>query len=649
MRRLLTWITILMACASLPLVGIRAIHSDSPSTACIQLISPSTGDILTLDTTTGTALLDPRAEVPSMPQSAYASVSPDQTHIIDTWSSQSALLLGRRSTTYRRILTTNNSYSRPVWSPDSRYVAFGEITDYANYTLRVNLAIVEVSSSIVKREPMLEKLDSSNFGYQDLIWSPDSNILAAAMYNSTADGTLALRAAQADQSIFVSLSNRRVDHMMWSPNSQSIIVFAAVPNSSTQRTIYFISRDGQILNQLVNAPYEPTVWFSGDSSAPSYKWSPDGNYFYIADSAFGGTHIDIFRFDGVRMLTEPLLILDLPLAWAKLPHTLLFIVGDGEPPQFLYELDAETGKSQLLLDHFITYPRPTSASDSTYMVNTAPDDWPYTVPYVISPDLSQVIAPFGKITSQINVDFRWEWSPDSRRLLITSVQDSTPTLSLWDRNTGEVHQFKFAKARSGVESLPIAIQWLTNDLITLNVRSLWRIESGSNSLVKLISLTGLDYIPDDYNPFQLHADEYISVATLTSYGLYHASDGSPLFTNLPRGDGKIAPFIEPKERAVLLSHSAVVEITNSNYRQLTEASLDLITDRTNVELANTDNLTTPAWSPDGESFAFGVIEPPNARWTVKVMSRDGTLLRSFILSPRTANTPYRQIRWTNCQ
>jgi hypothetical protein len=64
MRRLITYIARLTLCLTIPIIGVRAIHLAPPPDSCIQLLDPIALSVLTVDASTGTALLDARHRFP---------------------------------------------------------------------------------------------------------------------------------------------------------------------------------------------------------------------------------------------------------------------------------------------------------------------------------------------------------------------------------------------------------------------------------------------------------------------------------------------------------------------------------------------------------------------------------------------------------
>lgn len=229
-----------------------------------------------------------------------------------------------------------------------------------------------------------------------------------------------------------------------------------------------------------------------------------------------------------------------------------------------------------------------------------------------------------------------EWSPDHQRLLATSLQQSIFTLMWWQRETHEVHQFQFPDRATDKTSA----DWLTNDYILLHHYigegwKLFRLDLRTKDLVELDSLpNSKEYFLD------WHDDNYLAVSTRTNLTLYRLSDGTALFFDMAPSTGEIAFFVAPDERAALLFRERDSGFGRRN--------LSLVTERTRRIMSNADQFTLPAWAPDGESFAFALIERLKAGWTIRVMSRDGLFIRSFVLPTKTNSTDYEQIRWTNC-
>ncbi|MBX3086772.1 MAG: PD40 domain-containing protein [Anaerolineae bacterium] len=651
MRRLLTWITILMACASLLLIGIRAVHSDSPPTACIQLISPSTGDVLTVDASSDAALLDARNDfplpLPDTNDTYLTTLSPDHTHLIEAIAQTNAglpvqLWLGRRSTTFRRLLTPRSVAARFVWSPDSQHLAFIEMHNWASSDSPVKLTLVGADGNSIQRETIPNNVEDSWLTRSRyFVWSPDSTMIALTMYFSSirSESTLALRSIDSAQSIYVPFPNQEIVYVTWSPNNQYILVFTnELATSPFKGALHVIQRNGQLLQKINLSSIVNLDYLSNNNKTvpTGLQWSSDGHYLFVTVGFSDAPQVDIVNIDGDHPVISTLNSLDRPLLWLAQPHTLVYTTESANRETF-HTLDVTTGQANLLatavLPQYWRWIAP-DFSALSLITNNAPNRYSLRL---ISLASDRIEVPFGEFQSITTASSMW--SPNSQKLMIISEEEATFTIRWLLRNSTEIKQFKFPKQSAADEKL--LARWLTNDVMLLTHviadRTVeWVLDTYSMKAIQLFStFRGTDYY------FDLQGGRYATVTTQSGVLLYRLTDGAVLFSDKTPKAGTF--LVADDERAALLFQDR-----NSG---AAHPSLSMLTNGSNSKLlvSNTDNLTTPAWSPDGEMFTFAVIEPPNARWTVKVMSRDGTLLRSFILSPRTATTPYRQLRWTSCQ
>ncbi|MBX3086773.1 MAG: hypothetical protein KF716_34385 [Anaerolineae bacterium] len=657
MRRLLTWIAISMACASLLLVGVRAIHSDSPPTACVQLLSPTTGDVLTVDANTGAALLDARKDFPlPVAYPLYRSnISPDQRYIIRGVNVSFKGIdfirawIGRRSTTNSHNLTGATLATQFVWSPDSKYVAFTGARGWGTRSILLDFAIMNVDNQTLHREEIPEALDNLWFSSsQDIVWSPDSSTAAVAFHELNVGATLALRPADADQSIRIPFRKETISYLMWSPNSQYVYVFTQ-DDPTTFRKLYVVQRDGHILRQLALPTDLEPMFVDYTISAPRYRWSRDGQYFYLYRSMMNKPRVDVFNLSGKQVTTSSLPVSPqfTSTLWSAQPHTLLYIHADIDAAyQSLVALDVETQQITTLL----------SAVPYNYRVWLSPNSLEFivserintnrSIPHLFSLDLTKHETPFGEILiklangSESNEPIP-NWSPSNQKVMLVSEDDTKFRLVWWNKTTRELKHLDFSKQE--YVGWGVSPKWLSDDLLGIdtlstkvNGRKALLLDEPSMTLTTLLSASS-----DSPYYFAKINDDLVVIATSTNAILYRLTTGSTATVKLPNSLGEIGLIVEPHQRASVL--------LNGRDANFGRASLSLITTTSTMLLVDADYIAQPVWSSDGEIFTFAFANTASASPMLQIMSRDGILLHSFSLPPRTSLTDYSQLRWTTCQ
>ncbi|MBX3086769.1 MAG: hypothetical protein KF716_34365 [Anaerolineae bacterium] len=659
MRRLIVWIAILMSSLSLPLIGVRTLRPAPTNTSCLQLLAPTTGDVVMVDLSTGAASLDARNAFPiplATPISSYyAPLSPDQTRFVEANNVTEAgppafkLSIRKPSTTYRRLLTPSTVAERFVWSHDSRYVAFTEMRGWGANGPVVNFAIADAATSHVNREVIAESLDDGWFNRtREFVWSPDSTLVALTMYRSNVGATLALRSPDSDQSTYLSFPNEQINYIGWSPDSQIVVIITL---GSTGYNLFIIHRNGQLLKQTAFYPYfYPYLVPSEDSGSKILEWSSDGQYFFFTQNAADKLRIDIYNLNGERQLAEPLVVKS-PFLWSSLPHTLIYGGEQSDRPT-LYTLDASTGISTLLIDDIEPYsvsPSPDS-SMLAIITSTRPN---YFTPHLISVALDQHTTPFGTfesvgqyfprlspITHEHLSNVFSRWSPDSKSIMLTAENASFYTIRWLRIQSGMVQQLQFPKQELPYERLDGF--WLTNEIIWLSQvadgrQTVWLLDT--HSATKLLFLSATDI--DSYNAVWFD-DSYILARNSTTTIISRLIDGAAVFSfQLPTVAYGV-PYMEPYERAVLLFRP--------RDSSMARPTLYLITGTSTVDYTAPMDLTRPAWSSDGEMFAYVAKDDYTSGWRLEIMSRNGTRLKELPVQPLLSNLDlyYEQVRWTNC-
>ena len=337
MRRLLTWIAVLTTCFAIPILGVSVPHGAVVPETCVQLLDPASGSVLTVNASTGHALMDARTLSPlpfdqGATQTTITSVSPDQRYVMtvrDDPTNGVGFWLGRRSTTKRGLLTSNGLHYR--WSPDSRYVAFTEMRDSS--ASLINLAIVRLDGSYVSHAALPDPaVNNAIMDWALPVWSPDSTIVALHIYSgamSQSAAALVLQAVDTDQSIYVRLQNEQIMFVEWSPDSQTILIF-------TNDHLYVVNRAGQIVNKTPS-------FFLNYKMYSLLAWSPDGQYLSLINSNVGNEVnylLDVMTVTGIHVFDAPLRAKE--VLWSAQPHTLVYVT-HAPDKSGVFVLDAANG------------------------------------------------------------------------------------------------------------------------------------------------------------------------------------------------------------------------------------------------------------------------------------------------------------------
>lgn len=147
--------------------------------------------------------------------------------------------------------------SRPVWSPDGRWIAF-----YSHRDRRTNLHIMDADGRHIRQ------VADSGVASAYPAWSPDGAWIAYAVDLYTQAGIWKVRP---DGSSAQRLTNQRVSSLAWSPDGAHLVFTADCDNNCD---IYLMRADGSDLRQITrNGVFD---------AAPA--WSPDGQQIVFMSS-----------------------------------------------------------------------------------------------------------------------------------------------------------------------------------------------------------------------------------------------------------------------------------------------------------------------------------------------------------------------------
>ncbi|MBX3086770.1 MAG: PD40 domain-containing protein [Anaerolineae bacterium] len=650
MRRLLTWIATLTTCLCIPIFGVRVLRDVAVPESCVQLLDPVSGSVLTVDASTGHALMDARHAfpLPLVPRPYerdlfffyQAAVSPDQRYTVDVIGEASTLdyqfLFGRRSEVYRRWLTHGDPGLYLAWSPDSRYVAFTESRiPWGSAVWEINLAVMKVEEERLVREEIATPV-SATVDVAIPVWSPDSSMIAMWGSSTTGDLMLFLRSPDSDQSTTITFPQTRLVAQRWSPDSQRLLV-------ATTTALFIFNPDGQLLHKVSLLPN-----FSlqlGWAASYVIQWSPDGQYIALQGAGRGE---DLHQYDIISMTGEH--ILDTPISamdaiWSTQSTTLLYYSQAVEQPG-IFTVDTPSGTITPLVEETPTFLAEAAPDGSAWAIFTSDRSTadPNSTLHVIALDTLLHTTPFGILPFYDM--YSVEWSPDSQHIAV-SYAENGGSLVRWARQDGSAAQTFF------VPDLDVYARWWNNDLMMLGkprsmalpaVEPHWQLFDTRTKASWGMSAQAGEAI------LMWQSDDYY-VLKDSSLTLYRVRDGKPLWT-MPANDGQIEVFITPDESAVLIARSR-----NSNVG----GELNLLTANGYQRVNRTNYFTQPAWSADGRRFAFMEYTfsyntwPANRyqplaslRRIVKIMDREGALLHEFALPAYAENIPYEYTRWTDC-
>jgi hypothetical protein len=445
MRRLLTWITTLTACLTIPILGVRVLRGAAVPESCVQLLDPARGAVLTIDMHTGEALPDSRTVFPlSLKRGDLMDISPDQRYVaniayLDATTRQ--LWISKRN--YDKQWVFSSTMLHYQWSPDSRYISFIERHERSSSLASAEFVVAELSSRRVFRESLT---DASSLAtqwnsdeYQPL-WSPDSRLIAVLMaLSATGDSSLLLHSVERDQSMYVKFSDEQIMGISWTPDSQLLMVFTM--DGENHYILYRITRAGEVVSRII-LPFNFQPILYGDLlSTKGVIWSPDQQYFFLIshnpmqDETLNDWQVDIFTAAGERILNEP--IITTRVWWSAQFHTLTYFVDSLISPRVL-ALDVATDTTTPLIE--LVYPH--------RVVSFAPDGSQWAVfgrinedaaptVHVFSSDLLQHTTPFGDV--QMNSVATIWWSADARQLVAyeNDKSDGKQVFTVqWVRNIG---------------------------------------------------------------------------------------------------------------------------------------------------------------------------------------------------------------------
>jgi hypothetical protein len=151
------------------------------------------------------------------------------------------------------------------------------------------------------------------------------------------------------------------------------------------------------------------------------------------------------------------------------------------------------------------------------------------------------------------------------------------------------------------------------------------------SVVELLS-------PDENTSLVWQDENYYAVTTPAGFALSRMSDHKVIFSEVPSDLNAIELFVAPDERTVLVSRQRSPGFV--------PGSMSLTSDTVQRIVTTIDGFTRPAWTTSGAIFAFA--ERNTAGWMLKIMDRNGKMLRKINLPAYATDIAYDSVRWTSC-
>ncbi len=311
----------------------------------------------------------------------------------------------------RRITNNPAPDTDPVWSPDSRRIAF--VSDF------------EVISVVNAEGAGLIRLTTTPSG--DPVWSPDGTRIAFSSVRNGAQEIFLVNPDGTDLTRLTSNDDEDGDYS-WSPDGARI-AFASERDGDYD--IYVMSLDGTGVKRLTSDGVDD---FSPDDVSPA--WSPDGTRIAFISDRGGDDSSDRFVFvmnsdgSGVRRLAgdraeAPLWSPDgTRIAFAHSPN-----VGDSE----LFVVGATgTGLRQLTRNvHNDFNPSWTPDGRILFTSNRAER-------VVLEAANADGTGRRTIVSSLNDYDLRAKWSPDGRRLVLSSSRDGDADLYIVSATGGQL-------------------------------------------------------------------------------------------------------------------------------------------------------------------------------------------------------------------
>jgi Tol biopolymer transport system component len=576
--------------------------------------------------------------------------------------------------TFRREVTPWVDLTLRRTSPDGKYVAQIQSLGSRKYTLVVTeTANDKITTS---QANLVTAPDPSDYGYHDIVWSPDSSRLALVWSH---------RPPQERFIVTLKLDGtdlQRRDNVTflhgWSIDGQNLAVSLAAPFQGFNRPLYLWSLSAAKLTIVSRSGYEPiaAVWspththlafverpagnlqgaaWLGIASAaggtvirlalPSavqqvmarLLWSPDGRYLVVMFDAQGQTMLSLIDAGkGATLLQTPIndkQTMQLPQLWLENSRVLMFVRSDTSTNWVKYYLDEN--RYEIIVPDIQDISRTNSPYSGKVVVSYAHDGMSNVG--VIDTDGTNFVP----LIEQVDGRPFFERSPDGKALAILWSKYADPARHLtwitadrsephtlaenfqgdvvvkWVDGSKAIIIFASGGARSGVH------------LIKTGDGSQQTLFTGKASLVTLYS----NRDAGQYDGF-LRQDEqgnsWIDAYDANGQRIYHLQTNSnPIQTGIVLPDGKSVALIT-RMRSQTQQYDLSISSADGQWSRTIRSGMSIL------ELL--------MGSPDGKMLAFEQIAAGGIQ-TIEIINPDGASVGSFGMA---RSVGWSNLRWATC-